>query len=178
MDKNEEAYAICKFFAAKCGLKRTSMFIAGSWVANPFRANDIDIWVYRPECIIKDEEYRDLGNLIHGATHYERSLCYGDDEPDSFLEWYGTPVQIIETPYPIFELMNMFDLSCCCYALTYNGVHLIGDKATHPVDEEIEVLKTTLPTPHRLRKLNKRYGHTATLVAGFDSTNLELEVPF
>ncbi len=166
MNQNEEAYAICKFFAQKCDLKWTSMFIAGSWAANAFRTNDIDIWVYRPECEIKCEEYRDLGNLIYGATHEEvEAHKVIGKKPESYLKWYGKPVQIIETPYQIFELMDMFDLSCCCYAYTHNGVDMRGDLATHPVDEEIKVLRTTASTPHRFVKLNKRYGHLPTLTA-------------
>ncbi len=174
--QNEEAMAICKFFATKCGIEWNTMFIAGSWVANPFRAEDIDIWVYRPRAEIKDEVYRDLGNLIHGATHAEMSAsAVLGTNPDSYLEWYGKPVQIIETPFQIFELMDKFDLSCCCYALTHNGVPCTGDKATHPINEEIKVLRETASTAHRLVKLNKRFGHS--LRHKWSDCDL-LEIPF
>ena len=161
MDKLEEATAITQYFAEKCDLPWTRMFIAGGWAANPFRSNDIDIWVYRPECVISDDYYKKLGNLIFGATQYE--LANGDfdgfGKPHTYLEWYGKSIQIFETPYDVFELLELFDLSCHQYAITHDGVYILGENATHPVDEPIVVLTPDHSTPHRLLKVQERYGH-------------------
>ena len=167
---NDEARAITKYFARKFSIPWDTMWIAGSWAANAQRAGDIDIWVNRPGCEIWDEEYRDLGNMIHGASYEEMAAAKVlGTKPDSYLDWYGKSVQIIETPYEIFELMDLFDLSCCCWTITHNGVLVKGALATHPTKEPIKVLRRTPSTDHRLVKLNKRYGHTPERL---------LEIPF
>ncbi len=174
MHKLYEAQAILRHYAAKFDYDYTDSVIAGSWAANPFRANDIDIWVYRQGVEIIEPEYRDLGNIIAGATRYEMQLCRSGRKPKSYIAWYDTPVQIIETPYSLFNLLNRFDLSCCCYAVTHAGQLIAGDRATDPIEEEIKVLRNTASTGHRLVKLKERYGHTAHAWEADD----ELEIRF
>ncbi len=174
MTHNEEARAIIKHFAAICDVDVVSMFIAGGWVANPFRADDIDIWVCRPDCVVSEDYYKKLGNLIAGATKYEmmnaESARLGN--PPTYLEWYGKPVQVFETPFQIFELLNLFDLSCHQYAMTHTGDLCRGDQASHPVRDSIVVLTPDHSTPYRLLKVLRRYGHKPAKKV-FDN-----EVPF
>ena len=176
MTKEEEGKRILRFFAKKFDLTLADLFIAGGWAANPFRADDIDIWVYRPECVVSEDYYKKLGNLIHGATKYEMMNAEINDptrKPTTYLEWYGKPVQIFETPFQIFELMDLFDLSCHQYALTHNGVLCRGENATHPVDDDIVVMTPDHSTPHRLNKVLERYGHNPT-VGLAEEVSLEL----
>lgn len=167
MTKEAEAQRILQFYAAKFNLDLNRLFIAGGWAANPFRANDIDIWYTTPGVGLWNDEYRRLGNLIYGGENWigENFGTCEDLTELKELEWFGKPVQIFETPYTIPELLNEFDLSCHRYAIAFDGCFLSDPKATHPIYDEINVLTPEHTFEARLKKLQERYGHVAVAYA-------------
>ena len=164
MTKEQEARHILRYFAEKFDLTLGDMFIAGGWAACPFRANDIDIWYFRPDVELFNEDYRRLGNLLYVGENWVGETFGTSDNLTELkeLKWYGKPVQIFETPYNLIELLNHFDLSCHRYAITNNGTVITGPGATDPFEEEIVILTPEHTILHRLQKLQKRYGHEVT----------------
>ncbi len=132
-----EVQAIIKHFAMVYIVSPKRVCIAGSWVLNPFRASDIDVWITDPdiECL----EYGPLANVKHESN------------------WHGQSVHIMFTPFTVEELVEEFDWSCCCHAMNSDGIYIRGPRATD-MNEPIRQVGSLGPNSQKRRvKFEERY---------------------